>query len=175
MTSSKSYLINALYQWIIDNQLSPYLLINANDKGVMVPEEYVRHGEIILNISPKACKKLDITTEQVTFVASFNGIIYDIELPMHAILAIYSHENGRGMSFTDEIFDELKGDQSPSGRKGLKSKETVVLTSVKPASEDEKNIRSFKSDVSSKKHTQDAGESERGKRPKLHIVKSEDP
>jgi stringent starvation protein B len=106
MTSSKPYLINALYQWIADNEMSPYLLVDANFTGVMVPEEYVRHGEIILNISEGACKNLNIETAAVTFVASFSGIVYDIVLPMEAILAIYSHENGKGMSFTDEIHDE---------------------------------------------------------------------
>lgn len=102
MTSSRPYLIRALYEWIVDNNLTPHLLVNAKIPNVMVPEQYVKEGRIVLNVGPTAIEELLISNEAVTFSARFNEGVRDIYVPAHAILAIYASENGRGMFFSEE-------------------------------------------------------------------------
>ena len=110
MTSSKPYLLRALYQWIIDNDMTPYVLVDAHaDESVQVPREYVKDGEIVINISPSACRDIEFSNDSVHFDASFSGVIEHLHLSMESIMAIYSFENGRGMVFDEEEDDE--GDQ----------------------------------------------------------------
>ena len=102
MSSSKSYLANALYQWIVDNDCSPYVLVNAYAPGVEVPQDYVKDGQIVLNVSPSAVAGLEIGRQGIRFNARFGGIPMDIFAPMNAILGIYARENGQGMMFEPE-------------------------------------------------------------------------
>lgn len=103
MTSSRPYMIRALYEWIVDNRSTPYLLVDAHGDGVSVPQDFVnKDGQIILNISPGAVKDLDISNERVYFNARFGGIPTDIFVPCTAILGIYARENGQGMIFEPE-------------------------------------------------------------------------
>ncbi|MDZ7925282.1 MAG: ClpXP protease specificity-enhancing factor [Marinagarivorans sp.] len=103
MTSSRPYLIRALYEWINENQLTPYLLVNANEQGVSVPQSFVgKDGQIILNIAPRAILALDISNEAVFFNARFGGKPTDIYVPVHAVMGIYAKENGKGMMFEPE-------------------------------------------------------------------------
>lgn len=102
MTSSKPYLIRAIYQWIVDNELTPYILVNAEADEVQVPLEHVSGGRIILNISPKACKGLLLENNKILFTARFSGQAIQIFVPPYAVLAIYAKENGRGMEFPEE-------------------------------------------------------------------------
>ena len=103
MTSSRPYLIRALYEWINENQLTPYLLVNANEQGVSVPQSFVgKDGQIILNIAPRAVLALDISNEAVFFNARFGGMPTDIYVPVHAVMGIYAKENGKGMMFEPE-------------------------------------------------------------------------
>lgn len=110
MTSSRPYLIRALYEWIVDNQLTPHLLVNATMPGVSVPEKHIRDGKIVLNIAPEAIMQLNMTNEWVNFEARFSGVPYQIRLPVMSIEAIYAMENGRGMVFEHELTDH---DQPP--------------------------------------------------------------
>ena len=105
MTSSRPYLIRAIYQWIVDSDLTPYLLVDAAQEGVSVPAEFVENNKIILNISPSAAQGLVLANEQVSFSARFAGKAREIVLPVGAILAIYAKENGQGMMFAED--DEL--------------------------------------------------------------------
>lgn len=103
MTSSKPYLIRALYEWIVDNSLTPYLVVHARADGVMVPQQYVnKDGQIVLNIAPRAVMSLQLEGDTVEFNARFGGIPTDIFVPCHAVLGIYARENGQGMMFDAE-------------------------------------------------------------------------
>lgn len=105
MLSNKPYLIRAFYEWIIDSQCTPFLVINANYPRCRVPQEHIENGEITLNISPTAIRDLNISNELVEFRASFSGIVHIISAPVKAVLAIYAHENQQGMFFDYEDED----------------------------------------------------------------------
>lgn len=102
MTSSRPYLLRAIYEWIVDNSLTPYLLVNATVENVIVPTEYVSNGKIILNIAPAAVQDLEIINDEIHFNARFSGNAMYVSVPMPAAMAIYAKENGRGMVFTEE-------------------------------------------------------------------------
>ncbi|MBN7824076.1 ClpXP protease specificity-enhancing factor [Bowmanella dokdonensis] len=102
MTSNKPYLLRAFYEWIVDNQLTPHLVVDATLEGTRVPQEHVKDGQIVLNISPSACGKLQMSNLDVTFDARFGGVARQLIVPMPAVLAIYARENGAGTIFTPE-------------------------------------------------------------------------
>lgn len=105
MNSSRPYLLRAIYQWIVDNDCTPYLLVNAVAPGVTVPQEYVENDKIILNVGPMAAHNLVLGDDEVTFDARFGGSPMNVAAPITAVLAIYARENGQGMLFTDETGD----------------------------------------------------------------------
>ncbi len=102
MTSQKPYLIRAIYQWLQDNQLTPYLLVNATLDGVQVPIEYINDGKIVLNIDPDAIYNFHADNEWISFSARFSGKQMELFIPIIAVLAIYGKENNEGMFFTDD-------------------------------------------------------------------------
>ena len=102
MTSNRPYLVRAMYQWVSDNGLTPYLLVDARLPGVMVPPASVKDGQIVLNIAMRAVSDLDLGNEQITFLARFGGVSQQVRVPMGAVLAIYAQENGQGMMFPAE-------------------------------------------------------------------------
>ncbi len=110
--SSRPYLIRAIYDWIVDNNLTPYLLVNAEAGNVTVPEQYIQDGRIILNISPQAVRGLELTNDWVMFSARFSGVSMEVSVPPLAVLAVYAKENGRGMVFSDED-EPVDGEQHP--------------------------------------------------------------
>ncbi len=99
MTSSRPYLIRALYEWIVDNGLTPHLLVDATRPGVEVPQAYVEDGRIVLNIGPVAVHGLALGNERIEFDARFRGVPHHVVVPPAAVLAIYARENGQGMLF----------------------------------------------------------------------------
>lgn len=101
MTSSRPYLIRALYDWIVDNGLTPYLLVDAEHAELQAPLEYVDNGRLVLNISPRAVRDLDLGMEAVFFNGRFGGEPRDVWVPTPAVSAIYARENGQGMLFSD--------------------------------------------------------------------------
>ncbi|TVZ40642.1 stringent starvation protein B [Alteromonadaceae bacterium 2753L.S.0a.02] len=103
MTSSRPYLIRALYEWIVDNDFTPHIVVNALAGGVEVPQKYVnKEGQIVLNIAPRAVASLELGNKAIAFNARFGGIPTDIYVPCHAVLGIYARENGQGMMFEAE-------------------------------------------------------------------------
>lgn len=103
MTSSRPYMIRALYEWIVDNNCTPYILVDAHVQGVEVPQQHVnKDGQIILNIAPSALKDFFIGLEAISFSARFGGIPFDLFIPCVAVLGIYARENGQGMMFDVE-------------------------------------------------------------------------
>jgi stringent starvation protein B len=111
MISKKKYLLQAYYEWIRDSELTPYLLVNAEYPQVHVPAQYVRDGQIVLDISSVACRELSIEHEAVKFSARFAGQLWQICLPLASILAIYAKENSQGMTFKPE--DEVAPTTKP--------------------------------------------------------------
>lgn len=114
MTSSRPYLIRALYEWIVDNGFTPYMLVDTSLDMVEVPRAFVENGRIILNISPEATHSLVLGNEAVTFNARFSGTAMDVYVPVVSVLAIYARENGQGMMFGEQD-DTTPPDPSPGG------------------------------------------------------------
>lgn len=116
MTSIKPYLIPAIYNWIIDNDLTPHILVDANCPGTEVPANMVDNGQIVLNIRPGACERLELGNEAITFNTRFSGRKASITAPMGSIMAIYAKENGQGMIFDRETPQEPKAQKKPALR-----------------------------------------------------------
>lgn len=112
MTSSRPYLIRALYEWISDNGLTPYILVDAEYENVVVPTQYVEKGKIVLNISLGAIENLILGDNAVELDARFSGKSMQIFAPVESVLAIYARENGKGMVFGED--DGGGGDPSPT-------------------------------------------------------------
>lgn len=102
MNSTKPYLIRAFYEWIADSDCTPHIVVNAETPGIIVPEEYVEAGQIVLNIAMSAVRDLELGNDAITFKARFGGVPHEIHIPIAAVTAVYARENGRGMVFTEE-------------------------------------------------------------------------
>ena len=111
MTSTRPYLVRAMHEWIVDNGLTPYLMVDAGREGVQVPVDYVHDGKIVLNVSPAAVRDLELANDMIAFNARFGGRPFDIQFPVSAVQAVYARENGRGMVFSEEE----PGDEPPPG------------------------------------------------------------
>lgn len=96
--STRPYLIRALYEWCTDNGFTPFIAVQV-DESVRVPQEYVKDGEIVLNVSFDATSALQLGNEYIEFKGRFGGVARDILVPVHRVLAIYARENGQGMAF----------------------------------------------------------------------------
>lgn len=112
MTSTRPYLIRALYEWIEDNGMTPHILVDADQPGVTVPKQHVREGQIILNINPAAVRDLRLGNDWIEFNARFGGVARNVQIPISAVLAIYARENGQGMAFGEE---KIGDDEPPTG------------------------------------------------------------
>ena len=152
MTTSQPYLIRAIYEWIVDNNLTPYLMVDAKKRGTVVPLDYLDElGRIILNISPSATSGLLMTNEEVTFSARFSGQSMSIVVPTYSVRAIYARENGQGMMFDEssepgqdastktaklEEVDQQEGDSTAKAKET--SKKPSLASSQKTASDEGK-------------------------------------
>lgn len=123
MTPSKPYLIRALYDWLLDNEVTPYILVDASQEQVMIPTGIATDGKVVLNLAPSAIQKFELNNDYLSFSARFGGVAQDIYCPIVAVLAIYARENGEGMMFPDEAeqTDLMKG-TSIKGEKGKSKK-----------------------------------------------------
>ncbi|WP_126444725.1 ClpXP protease specificity-enhancing factor [Sulfuricystis multivorans] len=98
MSPTKPYLIRAIYEWCVDNGCTPYLVVQV-DARTRVPREYVRDGQIVLNISPEATHHLALGNDEITFQTRFGGALFQVSVPVATVAAIYARENGQGMAF----------------------------------------------------------------------------
>lgn len=114
-TSTRPYLIRALYEWCTDNGLTPYIAVRV-DESVQVPREYVKNDEIVLNISLDATSSLNLGNDFIEFKARFAGSARDILVPVGRVIAIYARENGQGMAFplVEEPMPEVTAEASPA-------------------------------------------------------------
>jgi len=120
-TSNKPYLFRAIYDWVLDNEGTPYLLVDATQIGVQVPVEHVKDGQIILNASPNAIQSWCSDNTAISFSARFSGRAQQIYIPMNALLAIYAQENSLGMAFPEAM--EETHSQQENGEISMVQKE----------------------------------------------------
>jgi stringent starvation protein B len=113
MNSSRPYLIRAVYDWILDNNLTPYLLVNADVDHAILPQEYIEDGKIVLNLNPSAINDLQLGNDYIMFNARFSGKAMEINVPIVSVLSIYARENGQGMMFNEN--DNTPPPSSPDG------------------------------------------------------------
>ena len=123
MNSSVPYLVKAIKEWIQDNGLTPYLVINAEGNDVEVPNEHVQDGKIVLNVSPSAVRNFYAGNDGIEFSGRFSGVAREIFSPIGAVVGIFAKENGKGMWFSDQP------EPSPTGPEGgeIKSKPKLKL------------------------------------------------
>lgn len=150
LTSNKPYLLNAIYDWIVDNDATPHVVIFADNTQVLVPRQYVDDGKIILNVSPTAAQNLVIDQDGFSFSARFGGKPFNIYAPLNAVMALYASENGEGMSF--DIEAEAEDDDTPPPPKGS---EAVDASTVDESDAEEPKNKPKK----------------KSKRPSLKVVK----
>jgi len=132
MNSSRPYLVRALYEWIVDNDYTPHLLVDAEYCGVQIPAGFANDGQIVLNVAPSAVRNLQMDNEAVSFEGRFGGVSHSLYIPAGAVMAIYARENGQGMVFEIEPTSpddspadgggpmDGEGGQRPAGRPSLK-------------------------------------------------------
>ncbi|WP_196209384.1 ClpXP protease specificity-enhancing factor [Citrobacter sp. Res13-Sevr-PEB04-36] len=162
LSPRRPYLLRAFYEWLLDNQLTPHLVVDVTLPDVQVPMEYARDGQIVLNIAPRAVGNLELANDEVRFNARFGGIPRQVSVPLAAVLAIYARENGAGTMFEPEAaYDEdvasLNDDDNDAS--GFES-ETVMSV-----------IDGDKPDHSDDNDPDDTPPPPRGGRPALRVVK----
>lgn len=137
-TSTRPYLIRALYEWCTDNGFTPYLAVSV-DQGVQVPLEFVQNGEIVLNIGLDATSSLNLGNDYIEFKARFSGTAREIMVPVGQVMAIYARENGQGMSFpvmpsksqaTKSLLAQVTVHDAESATTGLQTSKPVQLSRV---------------------------------------------
>ncbi len=113
MTSSKPYLIRAIYEWILDNHMTPHLVVDVHFPMVQVPMEFATEGRMVLNIAPSAVRNLVIGNDWIECSARFRGIAHDLSIPTEAVIGIFARENNQGMVFPEPIHPQ-SASQSPA-------------------------------------------------------------
>ncbi|HDR9099681.1 TPA: ClpXP protease specificity-enhancing factor [Burkholderia vietnamiensis] len=164
--STKPYLLRALYEWCTDNGYTPHIAVRV-DQSTRVPRQFVRDGEIVLNISFEATSQLQMGNEWIEFTARFSGKAHKIEIPVANVLAIYARENGQGMAFQ---VDAVAGEGEDSGvaeDEGMPSDDAASpLTPVAESGANEEP-----SEGAGEPPNTDGDGSKGGSRPRLKIVK----
>ncbi|WP_038343650.1 ClpXP protease specificity-enhancing factor [Acinetobacter sp. A47] len=107
-TPTRPYLARAIYEWICDNQLTPYLLVDATQPYTDVPVQFVKDGQIVLNLAPHAVHQLHMSNDAITFSARFGGVAKEIYVPIRAVLGIYARENGQGLFFDPSEYENIE-------------------------------------------------------------------
>lgn len=160
LTPRRPYLLRAFYEWLLDNQLTPHLVVDVTLPNVLVPMEYARDGQIVLNIAPRAVGNLELANDEVRFNARFGGVPRNVSVPMAAVLAIYARENGAGTMFESEAaYDEEVTGMNDGDAALSNEKETVmsVIEGDKPDGHED--------------DPDDTPPPPRGGRPALRVVK----
>ena len=138
MRSNRPYLLRAFFDWIVDNDCTPYIVVDAHHPGVEVPQSYVTDGQIVLNVAPRAVSNFILDLEILAFSTRFGGMPIDIQVPVTAVVGIYSQENGQGMVFEQEPSDDLPP-TPPSGPKAVKK--TSTQSPASPSDKAPKKIK----------------------------------
>ncbi|MGM0542773.1 MAG: ClpXP protease specificity-enhancing factor [Pseudomonadota bacterium] len=166
MKSSRPYIARALYEWLVDNELTPHLVVDATQPGVEVPRQFVQNGQIVLNVAPMAVRDLFMENQAVGFNARFGGQPMQVMIPTPALIAIYARENGAGMVFGHEPELTALEEEEPLDESPAPGKPTLSVTDPTPDAEPSSdNTASGTSDDEPK--SQSGGK----KKPSLRVVK----
>ncbi|BCU65763.1 hypothetical protein F941_00590 [Acinetobacter bouvetii DSM 14964 = CIP 107468] len=111
LSPTRPYMARAIYEWICDNQLTPYLLVDATQPNTMVPEQFIQDGQITLNLVPHAVHALNMSNDAITFSARFGGVSRDLYVPFSAVLGIYARENGQGLFFDPTEYQHIQNSE----------------------------------------------------------------
>nr|WP_094752749.1 ClpXP protease specificity-enhancing factor [Psychromonas sp. CD1] len=130
MLAQRPYLLRAFYNWIVDSENTPHIIVDATKKGVEVPQKFIEDGKIVLNISPCSVMQFSMDDNAISFNARFSGQAMQVYVPVYAILGIYARENGAGTMFPDEVSYDDVLEKSPDKDKKPKPK-GPTLTLVK--------------------------------------------
>jgi stringent starvation protein B len=117
MVSTKPYFVRAIFEWCVDQGFTPYITV-AVGPHTRVPREFVRDGQIVLNIGPEAANQLLLGNDEITFQARFSGVAFPVVVPLNAVVAIYSKENGQGMAFDLPVTDAAETQLQLAGEDG---------------------------------------------------------
>lgn len=128
-SSNKPYLFRAIFEWLLDNEAVPYILVDTTKPFVNVPQEHIKDGQIVLNISPSAVQNWHVDNEVISFSARFGGVARQIYVPMNALMAIYDQENGLGMAFPAQEHEDDTSNAHVEDEDNLFEEEKV--TSIK--------------------------------------------
>jgi stringent starvation protein B len=120
MTSNRPYLIRAMYDWISDNNMTPYLLVDAGHPDVEVPRHAVKDGRVVLNVATQAVVNLELGNQVIRFTARFSGVSQVVQVPIPAVQAIYAQETGQGMMLPQEDGADGEGAATPPDDDGPK-------------------------------------------------------
>ncbi len=126
LTPTRPYLARAIYEWICDNNLTPYLLVDATQPYTNVPQQFVQDGQIVLNLAPHSVHMLNMSNDAITFSARFSGASKDLYIPMNAVLGLYARENGQGLFFDPDEYANVQIEED--ALKSNKSDETEITT-----------------------------------------------
>lgn len=119
LTPTRPYMVRAIFEWLEDNELTPYIMVDTTQPNVNVPIEHIQDGRIVLNIASRATGNLKIDNDYVHFHARFGGVSREIWVPMPALMGIYAKENSQGMFFDPSEYEDVEITQSDSMTQSL--------------------------------------------------------
>ena len=156
MTARRPYMLRAFYDWLVDNDLTPHLVVDATLPGVRVPVEFIQDGQIILNIAPRAVGQLELGNDAITFHARFSGRPHSVIVPVYAVHAIYARENGAGTMFEpEEAYTHIEGEEM------VEEEQAPAFSTVSDSSEEP---------PTDSEQTEDEARRPKG-RPSLRVIK----
>ena len=166
MTSNRPYLLRAVHEWICDNGLTPYIVVDAGKPGVQVPPQAISEGRVVLNLAPRAIARLEIGNDAITFMARFGGVSHAVSVPVAAVQAIYARENGQGMLLAEDAAGTTAPVQSADASP---AKPTAPPLQAVPTSAQDATVSDDEADKG-----QDGGKPDKPRpkgKPSLHVVK----
>ena len=140
ITPTRPYMVRALYQWIEDNALTPYLMVDATAEEVQIPREHVQDGRIVLNIASRATGNMSMGNDYINFSARFGGVSQEIWVPLTAVLGIYAKENSQGMFFDPNEYDNYV----PEEDSDVTVKKVPTATAPKPKRDNRAGLKVLK-------------------------------
>ena len=141
ITPTRPYMVRALYQWIEDNQLTPYLMVDATADDVQIPVEHVQDGRIVLNIASRATGNMSMENDYINFSARFGGVSQEIWVPLKAVLGIYAKENSQGMFFDPNEYDDYEPENDTVAST---AKTTADSPKIKPKRDNKAGLKILK-------------------------------
>ena len=138
ITPTRPYMIRAIYQWIEDNALTPYLMVDATAEQIQIPREHVQDGRIVLNIASRATGNMSMENDFIHFSARFGGVSQEIWVPVTAVMGIYAKENQQGMFFDPNEYDDYEPEEDTATTK------QNVKTATKPKRDNKAGLKVLK-------------------------------